>query len=330
VVRSALTRANGAVVARVKLTTHHKGTGMLNWAGFLAGVVGVVLAVVFYYQAQRDPRPIAKIITGDILSPLTGLRRGPFLPPNPVRILSPDDVELIEMSYNKMPISELCVTFVALWNAGNGTLNSSSLVERDPLRLVFPPDVTIVDYRLIADVASNGLALTVPDPKVPEVHITFDFLNSGDGGIIRILHDGSVVRPKFAGQLREVRGGVRTIPAAIGDITRKGAPWRIRARHALIATAVLLVFPALAALPFALGLKPDELWFGLFLVSVTAAMLFVPGAWLAIWLTRNVIPSEIRALNRLYDSSRTARSAEHETSQPDGDRGTPRPSGEIL
>lgn len=115
--------------------------------------------------------------------------------------------EKITMVYEEQPIRRLSVSVVKLWNGGNSVLDGSALIQRDPLRISFTNDVTILEATIVTDTNPNcGCKTTTKSNAFPNsVLLDFEFLDRQDGVAARILHTGDSDSLTFAGALKGVR-----------------------------------------------------------------------------------------------------------------------------
>jgi hypothetical protein len=162
-------------------------SALLNqgWFGSLVGIVGILLAFVFYVRSKA--RSKLSYQSGGIR--LIG-QRGEL----------PDEVTV---TYRDIPVNMLSASTVAIWNAGKTTLEGSAIVGDDPLRLEFGPDAKILSTELIKITRPVIHFLVEAQHVHPgSVLLSFGFLDPGDGAVLRILHTGKVLRPAVHGTLK--------------------------------------------------------------------------------------------------------------------------------
>jgi hypothetical protein len=94
----------------------------------------------------------------------------------------------LSMTLGEREITSICRTRIALWNHKGDTIRSSDDLQSDPLRV----QLTAGDEALQARVLSTSrkqIGFTVGiDADSSVVQISFDFLDSGDGAIIEVIH----------------------------------------------------------------------------------------------------------------------------------------------
>ena len=120
----------------------------------------------------------------------------------------PDEVEV---RYRGTSVPQLTSSTVWIWNAGQKAVRSADLTPHDPLTLHFAGEVLNVRCRKVSHDATRIRV----DPEVraadgtpsKTIHLTFDFLNAGDGAVFEVLHSGSAEAPKCTGTIVGLRKG---------------------------------------------------------------------------------------------------------------------------
>jgi hypothetical protein len=101
---------------------------------------------------------------------------------------------------------------IVFWNAGEVTITSDDLIQKDPLRLVLPEDSDILSVSVLKtsrDVTDFKTHANVDRPN--EIEITFDFLDSNDGAVIEVLHTSESREAKVHGTVRGIPRGIRNL-----------------------------------------------------------------------------------------------------------------------
>lgn len=143
--------------------------------GILLGVIGIILAVVFFVRSRRVSMVLYDSYGRSLVEGLAGALEG------------------IEVRYKGSPQERITVSHFVFWNAGTETIDSGDFTD-DPLRIVCSKDIALLDHRTIEfNKATNkiqiGEALKTEDEA--SIILTFDYLDSKDGAIVQIVHDGS-------------------------------------------------------------------------------------------------------------------------------------------
>ncbi len=155
--------------------------------GILLGVIGIVLAVVFYIRSRRVSSVRYDYTAISLVEGLSDAMHG------------------IEVTYKGAAQDRITVTHFVFWNAGTETIRSNDFTD-DPLRIKGIDDVAILDHRIIvANDATNKVEIGAVQSARNEISIPvrFDYLDSNDGAVIQIVHDGSVLTGfRLAGSLK--------------------------------------------------------------------------------------------------------------------------------
>ncbi len=108
--------------------------GHADVIGIFVGIVGIILAWVFYVRSKEEVRPCI------LIERTTLIGKSERLFP-----------ESVEIRYNNRSIPELSKVRITFWNAGKKTLNESDIAQSDPIAIRFAqPEVRIHDVRYYA------------------------------------------------------------------------------------------------------------------------------------------------------------------------------------
>jgi len=157
----------------------------------------------------------------------------------------------VEVLYNKSPVQALAVTRVGVWNAGNESLRRSDIPRADPPVIYARDGINVFEATILeSSSAANNVTLEPVYSPVAGYAINFEFLDTGDGAVISVVHDGTKVSDVRLGG--EIIGGRlrRTVahgetPETIRDERAFAGPkkpqsGRASLRIAAIALVVLL------------------------------------------------------------------------------------------
>ena len=113
----------------------------------------------------------------------------------------------IAVSYDNEPLTRLSVGIVTFWNGGTSILDSSALVQRDPLRISIDPNGKILEATIIANPSPQcDCRIKLGSEVAPNsVLIAFDFLDHRNGIAVRILHTAKDDTLDVLGTLKGVR-----------------------------------------------------------------------------------------------------------------------------
>ena len=165
--------------------------GHADVIGIFVGIVGIVLAWVFYVRSKEQVRPCILIET----SALVGKSERSF-------------PESVEIRYNGSIIPELSKARITFWNAGKKTLDESDIARNDPITVRFSESKT-----QILDIRSMTMTRDVINAKATlinnVIYLSFDFLDKNDGLTLEAFHNsGSETRITLSGTIKGVRNGI--------------------------------------------------------------------------------------------------------------------------
>lgn len=95
----------------------------------------------------------------------------------------------LDIQYNGIKIDKLTVTKITFWNGSFPTINSSDIINADPISLRVT-NGELLDFSILnGDKSPNQIELF--SSKNDCVNISFDYLDRKEGGIIQIIHTGN-------------------------------------------------------------------------------------------------------------------------------------------
>jgi hypothetical protein len=161
---------------------------VLAWLG-LAGTF--VVGYVFYRKAKPNGRLSFVWNTVTLTSGRSKL---------------PEEVEIV---YRGQTVPRVAQTAMIIWNSGNTILDRAAFVDRDPLRLTFGKDVTVLQVQVLESTRDVvEFTANVSKDKPEDILLSFDFLEPEDGARLAVLHTGDATRPGGLGTLKGVRRGL--------------------------------------------------------------------------------------------------------------------------
>jgi len=142
---------------------------------FALAVLGIVLAIIFYVRSKRDKTPCFEKSSNTIIE---GLHQS---------------LDGLEVHYKGKAQERITVTKVAFWNDGKETIDRSDLIEKDPLRLVCPKTVDVLDIQIVNSSAeSNSAQIGEPVSGEDTVYypLSFEYLDHEEFFVVQIIHNG--------------------------------------------------------------------------------------------------------------------------------------------
>jgi hypothetical protein len=174
----------------------------------------------------------------------------------------------LRLRFEDSSISQVSRTFLALWNRRGDTIRHRDVVSGDPVRLQLEDGDTPLQARVVF--RSRPQIALAPRIIGNAVAVDFDFLDSGDGGVIEVLHRG-VGCPRMLGTVRgsQLKGRMdgRLAPADIRWMSARSWSARVRSYVASIGAARLVslgmmmlltgVFTMTGVVALVLGLRAE-------------------------------------------------------------------------
>ncbi len=169
---------------------------LITWLGLILGVVGIILAVIFYYRSKA--RKELKFYTYGFNLVNESLSEVPNL----------------QVKFADKEIKNLTVTSLVIWNSGNMTIDKNDHVTLEPIRIVAEEEIVIYSLELENCVEpSNNIQITEHDKSY---HFTFDYLDKNQGCSIKIFHSGKNSDPILL--IGKIKGGTISFQTSIDDL----------------------------------------------------------------------------------------------------------------
>ena len=144
---------------------------ILSLVGLIFGIIGIVLAIIFYLKSKKNKTPYYLIKSFNIISESLG-----------------NKIKDIEILLKGEKISNLTVSKIVLWNGGNETINRIDIPDSTKFKIRTKEMIKIYDIEIIdnSDSAINCSIISVPNEHI----LDFDFLDPNQGFIIKVTHSG--------------------------------------------------------------------------------------------------------------------------------------------
>lgn len=155
----------------------------------LFGVLGVVLAIYFYFAGKKEKAPVYTYKSVNLI----GLR--PELP---------EDIQIL---HKGVSVPRVCRTKILFWNRGRATIDGNDIVERVTIK--FPQDVRILREPVVETVSRDPIRF-VASFSGNVIYLDFAFLDKDDGALIEVLHTGDdESKMEVEGTIKGARQGVK-------------------------------------------------------------------------------------------------------------------------
>lgn len=140
--------------------------------GLALAIVSILLAVYFYIKSKKEKIPCFEESNNTLIEGLS------------------KSLDRLEIHYKNTIQERITVTKLAFWNAGRDTIDRNNLVHSDPVRVVCPRDIDILDAQVIqVSAKANSVSLNGPINDAETYYeIVFDYLDNRDFFVIQIVH----------------------------------------------------------------------------------------------------------------------------------------------
>ena len=148
---------------------------LLPIGGIILGFCGIALAIIFYLRGRRISEIRFDLSGVSLIEGLSGALEG------------------IEVKYKGTAQERITVSRFVFWNAGTETIRSTDFTD-DTLRISCKDSVSVLDHRIV-DTNDETNKIEIDDTAAIDneeisIGIRFDYLDSEDGAVIQIVHDG--------------------------------------------------------------------------------------------------------------------------------------------
>lgn len=166
-----------------------------GWVGTVLGLLGILLAIYFYWRSKQVVRIAYEIKEGTVVGPAGGW----------------DDY--IKVLYHDQVVPRVTASNVMIWNCGNVTVRKSDVLVSDPPLLTLSGKGQIL-RALVAKTTRDviGAKAETQDGTEPDsVTLSFDFLGPRDGFFVTVLHTADVRAIDIRGTIIGLHDGFRRV-----------------------------------------------------------------------------------------------------------------------
>ncbi len=235
---------------------------IITIGSFLLALFGIILAFVFYIKSRKSKKPFYSLKSVNIIRDFSS-------------VLSD-----LEIKYQNESVKNLTITKIVFWNGGNETIRNNDIAFANPITISSKGEFKILNADIIHQSNKDNLLKLTEIKNDQSLHLSFDFLDQGQGGVIQVVHTGKsfkdiVVRGTIKGAGNPVLKKISAIsnirmlfPLLLTPSTIKNP------RHfGYLITAVLIVSSLLGVL--IVIFSETEKAFG-WLLSLTYGFLIIP------------------------------------------------------
>jgi len=98
-------------------------------------------------------------------------------------------IDGFEMLFNGVPVDDLSVTKIAIWNSGNKEIVNTQMYSDNKLRIVGDDTVNILQSAIVANANEDSKFET--NQKENVINIDFECAEKKDGIVVQIIHSGN-------------------------------------------------------------------------------------------------------------------------------------------
>lgn len=147
-------------------------TEILTILSLVIGLLGIVLAIIFYVKSKRKKTLTYEIYGYNVINEYQS------------------KIKNLEIKYKKKPIENLSLSKIAIWNSGNVTINRDEIVELSPILIKMKNEEEILDIKLIKQTEnSNNFKLI---KNINSWKVDFDYIDKNEGCLLGIVHTGNL------------------------------------------------------------------------------------------------------------------------------------------
>lgn len=163
-----------------------------GWVGSLIGIVGTILGIIgiFSYKISRSSAE-------------------PMYQKCCLRLLGREEDNLpkeVTVLFKGKEVDRLSKTTLILWNHGTEILDGKDVVSSDPITITFDGDDNILSYKILKKTKkTNKIDFVKNEQHI--LHMSFEYLDPGDGIILEILHDSEKRYPEITGAIKGLPKG---------------------------------------------------------------------------------------------------------------------------
>jgi hypothetical protein len=194
--------------------------------GVIIGVIGIVLAFVFYARSKQVSRPAYAVVQRVLISPSER-----HLP------------SVVEIRYDGRQVPSLYRSLIYFWNGGTKTLSQTDVASSDPIVFHFNgPDTRVLEVRSLK--ATRDVLSVSAHQSANDIVMSFDFLDRGDGASLEIFYTGEDTDVSCSGTIKGVPKGIQERASTILADEMPSSGWRPVAstRRMLVTALTGLIF----------------------------------------------------------------------------------------
>lgn len=145
---------------------------LITIIGTVASIIAIPLAFIFYFKQKKKKRLFYSLRKNVLIENLS------------------EKLGDIEVSYKEEKINNLTFTKIAIWNAGNETINYDDIAISDYLRVIFTKNNTLIQAKIIYHRNIANAFQLVWEDNSNQIKIIFEYINPNEGCVLQFVHTG--------------------------------------------------------------------------------------------------------------------------------------------
>lgn len=163
------------------------------------GSIGIFLAIIFYFKALKNKKPVYAIRSFNIIKDFVS------------------GIEKLEILFSGQKIQNLTASKIIFFNKGKETINGADISSADPLRIEVGNNIKILSFSVLESKPANNFLLTLEEDG-SSVLVNFDYIDFEEGVLFKILHTGkSSSDLKFVGSMKGAKSLKKINPLAVEE-----------------------------------------------------------------------------------------------------------------
>jgi hypothetical protein len=148
---------------------------------YLINILGIVVPIALPLYLEFSRKPLKLIVYAYRTFPVITDRS--------------KKIDGLNITISEKATDILSATRLAIWNAGNSVIDSKDIPESDPIRVTPSENVDVFYTKIIEQTKqANQVWLKKPEDNPNTYEMNFGYLDSGDGVLIDIVHNGDVLK----------------------------------------------------------------------------------------------------------------------------------------
>ncbi len=228
----------------------------------MVGLTGIGFAFFFYIKMKKKRELSYQLYTTSLIG-----KKSREIP------------EAVTLTFSDREIPQITKTTLYLWNSGNETIDRRDIVEYDPIRIMYPKDVEIIQPKIMKKTRDiNKVSIEFGGDELNKAFIFFEYLDKNDGAAFEIQHTGENQIPEVLGSVKGMRKGL----VNKSDIIENNKKLQENYYRGTIIVTLLALLAMIISIGLVMGLPPS--W--KFYLWVIFVMIVTIGA---AWLTSIII-----------------------------------------